>query len=231
VTIADNGSGSQDVFFLDGTALETNAGVKYPISFVENNRYRFDLSAAINADAPLRFSTTPDTVVTIGNVPPSTVTDYSTGVTISGNAGTAGSYVDIVITEDTPTPLYLWGIQQNPGLDTSLLGAARPISVEQTQYFAGSDTFTANGNISLETTTTIINSSDDLVGNLAAGSSGQIKILAYGNTSVGNTLITVANAAWGGGSTANLSAVGSAATFQYVANKWFCTGNNGVTFA
>jgi hypothetical protein len=231
VTIADNGSGSQDVFFFDSIALETDTGVQFPIDLRENNRYRFDLSSAVNADGPLRFSTTPDNTVTVGNVAPSTITNYSTDVTISGNAGTSGSFVEILITKDTPQTLFFWGIQQDPGLDTSLLGAARPISVLKTQYFAGSDTFGANGNISLETTTTIITSSDDLVGNLAAGSSGQIKILAYGNTSVGNTLITLANAAWGGGSTANLSAAGSAATFQYAGNKWFCTGNNGVTFS
>jgi len=102
--------------------------------------------------------------------------------------------------------------------------------VGQTNYFFGEDTFAANGNISLQTSTTVITASGNLVGNLAAGESGQIKVLAYGNTSAGNTLITVANAAWGGSNLANLSAVGSAATFQYVGGKWFCIGNNGVVF-
>jgi hypothetical protein len=94
-----------------------------------------------------------------------------------------------------------------------------------------SDSFSANGNINLNTTTTIVTSSSDLTGNLLPGASGQIKILAYGNTSVGNTQITVTNAAWGGANIANLSAVGSAATFQYIGNQWFCVGNNGVTFS
>jgi hypothetical protein len=231
VTVADNGSGSQDVFFLDGTALETNTGNIFGLQFEVENRYRFDLSDASNADAPLRFSTTPDTIVTVGNVAPSTITPYANNVTIVGNAGTSGSYVEILITQDTPTPLYLWGIQQDPGLDTSLIGAALPISVGQINYFFGEDTFAANGNISLQTGTTVITSSSNLVGNLAAGTSGQIKVLAYGNTSAGNTLITVADAAWGGSNIANLSARGSAATFQYVDGKWFCVGNNGVTFS
>jgi len=101
----------------------------------------------------------------------------------------------------------------------------------RTTDFSGQDTFSANGNISLATTSTVITSSANLTGNLAAGQLGQIKILAYGNTSTGNALITVANAAWGGAGTANLSAVGSAATFQYIGGKWFCVGNNGVTFS
>jgi hypothetical protein len=94
-----------------------------------------------------------------------------------------------------------------------------------------SDSFGTSGNINLGTTTTIVTSNSNLTGNLLAGSSGQIKILAYGASSVGNTLITVTNAAWGGAGLANLSAVGSSATFQYIGNKWFCVGNNGVTFS
>lgn len=91
--------------------------------------------------------------------------------------------------------------------------------------------FAANGNVSLSTTTTVITSSGALVGNLAAGSSGQIKILTYGNTAVGNTQITVANAAWAGNNTAAFTTVGSAATFQYINSKWVCIGNNGVAFS
>jgi len=93
------------------------------------------------------------------------------------------------------------------------------------------ETLSANGNVSLATTTTIIGVSSDLVANLLPGTSGQIKILAYGNASAGNAVITVSDAAWGGSGLANLSAVGSAATFQYIGNAWFCVGNNGVTFS
>jgi hypothetical protein len=100
-------------------------------------------------------------------------------------------------------------------------------------YNNSSDSFVANGNISLSTTTSIIGSSTNLTGNLLTGASGQIKILAYGNASSGNTLINVVNAGWKstGNGTANLSATGSAATFQYIGSKWYCIGNNGVTFS
>jgi hypothetical protein len=224
VTVADNGSGTQDVFYFDGTALKTDAGVTIDFQFQVNNRYRFDVSDPSNGE--FKFSTTPDTIV------PDTITDFTTGVTTVGSPGTAGAYVEIVITEETPSPLYFWTPDlTEPSRDGSLIGAALPISVGQINYFFGEDTFAANGNISLQTTTTVITSSGDLEGTLAAGESGQVKILAYGNTSAGNTLVTVANAAWGGSNIANLSATGSAATFQYVGNKWFCTGNNGVTFS
>lgn len=95
-------------------------------------------------------------------------------------------------------------------------------------FLPSAQLLSANGAVNTAVTTTVITSSGDVAATLAAGSEGQIKILAYGNTSVGNCLVTVTNAAWG--SVANLSAVGSAATLQYINSKWFCIGNNGVTF-
>lgn len=98
-------------------------------------------------------------------------------------------------------------------------------------FLPSAETITGNANLSLAVTTSVITTSDNITGNLAAGSAGQIKILAYGNASAGNCLVTVTNSAWGGSNLANLSAVGSAATFQYIDSKWFCVGNNGVTFS
>jgi hypothetical protein len=98
-------------------------------------------------------------------------------------------------------------------------------------FLAVPDTYTGTGNVSLTSTTTLFGSSANVAGNLLAGSVGQIKILAYANTLVGNTVITVTNAAWGGSNQANLSAVGSACTLQWIGAKWFCVGNNGVAFS
>lgn len=97
-------------------------------------------------------------------------------------------------------------------------------------FLPSTESITANANLLLSVTTSVINTSVSITGNLAAGDEGQIKILAYGNTSSGNCLVTVTDAAWGGSNIANLSAVGSAATLQYIDSKWFCVGNNGVTF-
>jgi hypothetical protein len=98
------------------------------------------------------------------------------------------------------------------------------------QFMPSFESVTANSNLSLAVTTSVIDTTASITGNLAAGADGQIKILAFGNASAGNCLVTVTNAAWGGSNIANLSAVGSAATLQYIDNKWFCVGNNGVTF-
>lgn len=66
---------------------------------------------------------------------------------------------------------------------------------------------------------------------LAAGTAGQIKVLAATNVSAGDMVITVTNPAWGGAGTVTFNAAGQACTLQYINSKWFCIGNNGATFA
>jgi hypothetical protein len=118
------------------------------------------------------------------------------------------------------------------GTTVAIQDLNRPLSVYTNPLFlAAPETFAGAGNVSLSSTTTLFGSSANVAGNLQAGSVGQIKILAYSNTSVGNTQITVTNAAWGGSNIANLSAVGSACTLQWIGAKWFCVGNNGVAFS
>ena len=90
----------------------------------------------------------------------------------------------------------------------------------------------ANGNVNLTTSTTVITSNTDpLVGNLAVGTSGQIKIIAYGNSTVGNATITVANAAWGGSNTASFVNPGDSCTLQFINGQWFAIGNVGATIS
>jgi len=67
---------------------------------------------------------------------------------------------------------------------------------------------------------------------LAAGTSGQLKTFMMVGDG-GNMVITVTNAGWksSGTGTMTFSDIGSGCTLQYMASKWFCIGNNGVTFA
>ena len=67
---------------------------------------------------------------------------------------------------------------------------------------------------------------------LAAGTAGQIKKFAmFGDG--GDMVITVTNAGWksSGTGTMTFNTIGQACTLQYINSKWFCIGNNGVTFA
>lgn len=109
VVVIDNGTGAQDEFHFDGELVSASNFV-----WEVGTTYRFDLSDPTNANAPLRFSTTPDTSV------PDSITEYTDRVNIIGSAGEAGALIEIEITEDTPNPLYLYA--DDVGLDTSLVG-------------------------------------------------------------------------------------------------------------
>ena len=67
---------------------------------------------------------------------------------------------------------------------------------------------------------------------LAAGVNGQIKTFAMYEES-GTMIITVTNAGWktSGSGTITFNAIGDACILQYINNKWFCIGQNSVTFA
>lgn len=68
---------------------------------------------------------------------------------------------------------------------------------------------------------------------LAAGVDGQIKVLAMSADGGGDMVVTVANAGWktSGTGTVTFNTIGQACTLQYFNSKWYCTGNNGATFA
>lgn len=66
---------------------------------------------------------------------------------------------------------------------------------------------------------------------LAAGTEGQTKVLAAVDVSAGDMVVTVTNPAWGGSGTITFNGAGQACTLQYINSLWFCTGNNGATFA
>lgn len=143
VVVADDGTGSQDVFYLDQSAITDINNYTLDVG----KTYRFDLSDPTNSSAPMRFSTTPDT-----NVPDS-INEYLDGVTINGTAGQAGASIEIQVTDSTPNPLYFYAIES--GLDTSLIGGGTdaPISIGIKRKAGVFDTLKGN----LEGTLTVNN--------------------------------------------------------------------------
>ena len=119
----DEISDSQEQFKINGTFV---SNLRF-FTFEVNKRYRFDLSHPSNAPAPLRFSTTKDTTV------PTTITPYTTGVTMVGTAGQPGAYIEILTSTATPLVLYFYAHEANAAIDTSKIGAEYPIYVGPNQ--------------------------------------------------------------------------------------------------
>ena len=110
--------------------------------------------------------------------------------------------------------------------------AINQLNYEILPFSNSSEDLATGAAASLAKTATYFSTAGAETGTLAAGVAGQIKTFAMVATG-GNMVITVANAGWKGSGTGTMTfgAIGQACTLQYIANKWFCIGNNGVTFA
>ena len=90
VTVANAGSGNK--FYIDGVSQNS-------LTLTEGQTYKFDQSSATNATHPLRLSITSDGTHGGGS-------EYTTGVTIVGTAGSSGAYTQIVVAAGAPTLYY-----------------------------------------------------------------------------------------------------------------------------
>jgi hypothetical protein len=100
-------------------------------------------------------------------------------------------------------------------------------------YLPSSEDLAASAAANLRLTTSYFTTAGAETATLAAGANGQVKVFAAANVAAGNMVVTVSNAGWkaSGTGTATFSARGQACTLLYTDSKWFCIGNNGVTFA
>jgi hypothetical protein len=94
VTVAASGGGNK--YF-----ISDHSGAAPTITLRKGNTYRFDQSNNSNIGHPFQFSTTANGTHGGGSA-------YSTGVTTTGSAGSTGSYVEITVTDSTPSTLYYY---------------------------------------------------------------------------------------------------------------------------
>jgi hypothetical protein len=99
-------------------------------------------------------------------------------------------------------------------------------------YLPSSEDLANAGAASLAVTASYFSTAAAETATLAAGANGQIKTFMMVADS-GDMVITVTNAGWktSGTGTITFDAIGDGCTLQYINSKWFCIGNNSVTFA
>ena len=99
-------------------------------------------------------------------------------------------------------------------------------------FLTGSEDLASTAAANLRLTTSYFTTVAAETATLAAGTDGQVKVFAMAADG-GDMVITVTNAGWktSGTGTITFDAIGDACTLLYANSKWYCTGNNGVTFA
>lgn len=130
-----------------------------------------------------------------------------------------------LFSNSSPFNTFVAGVGSNVVANTTLG------SVTISSYFGSEDLAdgsAANLLVSASYFTTVTNET----ATLAAGTDGQTKTFMMVGDG-GDMVITVTNAGWksSGTGTMTFDDIGDACTLQYINNKWYCIGNNGVTFA
>ena len=141
----------------------------------------------------------------------------STSLTISGSPITTNG----TITIDLPTNTVVTGNITSGNLIT----AGRLL-------LSGSEDLAPSAAANLLLTASYFTTVAAETATLAAGTAGLIKTFMMVGDG-GDMVLTVTNAGWksSGTGTITFNDIGDGCTLQYINSKWFCIGNNGVTFA
>jgi hypothetical protein len=99
-------------------------------------------------------------------------------------------------------------------------------------FLTGSEDLASAAAASLTKTTSYFTTAAAETATLAAGTDGQVKVLAMAGDT-GDMVVTVTNAGWksSGTGTITFNDIGDAVTLMYTNSKWYCIGNNGAVFA
>ena len=131
--------GSSNKYAIDGSTATADVA----LTFVKGNTYRFDQSDASNINHPFNFSTTANGTHNGGS-------PYNTNVVSTGSAGSAGSYVEITVTDSTPSNLFYYCSNHNGmGWNISVIEPVQVYNHEQGLNYDSGSVFCETGPISL----------------------------------------------------------------------------------
>jgi hypothetical protein len=157
-----------------------------------------------------------------------------TGINLSGSNGnvtvssTSTGVTSVGLSSSSLT------VTNSPVTTTGTIGVEIPanVAVSGKLLLSGSENLASGSAANLDVTASYFSTVSPSTATLAAGTSGQIKTFMM-VADTGDMVITVTNAGWKatGTGTITFGDRGAGCTLQYINSKWFCIGNNGVTFA
>tara|TARA_Y100001937_G_scaffold101071_1_gene138564 strand:+ start:5230 stop:7092 length:1863 start_codon:yes stop_codon:yes gene_type:complete len=131
--------GSSNKYAINGSTATDDVA----LTFIKGNIYRFDQSDASNLNHPFNFSTTANGTHNGGSV-------YNTNVVSVGSAGSAGSYVEITVTDSTPSNLFYYCSNHNAmGWNISVIEPVKVFNHEQGLNYDSGAIFCETGPISI----------------------------------------------------------------------------------
>jgi hypothetical protein len=148
-------------------------------------------------------------------------------VTISTATG-AGTVTSVSVTSTSLT------VTGSPIVNAGTISVDIPANVAVTGrlLLSGSEELVSGTAANLSVTASHFETVTASTATVAAGTAGLIKTFMMTAQS-GDMVITVTNAGWktSGTGTMTFNVIGEGCTLQYINNKWYCIGNNGVVFA
>lgn len=234
VTLASNGLSSgtvTSVGLTPGAGIQINGG---PITSNGNITVTNTGVTRLNAGAGIALSGSN------GNV---TVSTTSLGGTVTA-VGVSSSQLVVTgspivasgtITINLPTNMVIAGnITANSNFYGTELTVSK-VTSNGTMYLTSSENLSNTSAANLQVTATYFSTgATGETGTLAApATNGLVKTFMMVTDGGGDMVITVTNAGWksSGTGTMTFNDIGDGCTLQYINNKWYCIGNNGVVFA
>jgi hypothetical protein len=163
--------------------------------------------------------------VTISTLPVAAVT--SINVTSSSLVSTGGPVTSSgTINIELPTNISVSGNIQAANL------ISQTSTIANTVVYSGAENLSNGASVSLSSTASYFTTSGASTATLSGtATNGLIKTFMMVDYN-GNMVITVGNAGWkaSGSGTITFNNTGDGCTLQYVNNKWYCIGQNGVVF-
>jgi hypothetical protein len=219
----------------------------YPTVTVDNYGRVTSIANANSVGTVTSVGITPGTGISVTNSPVTSngnITVTNTGVTrVSAGSGIAvsGSTGNVTISTTPISAVTGVAISSNnltitgsPITSSGTISVDLPANVGVTGRLtlSGGENLASGNAASLAVTASYFTTTGASTATLAAGTAGQIKTFMMAGDGGNDMVITVTNAGWksSGTGTITFNDIGDGCTLQYMNNKWYCIGQNGVTF-